>query len=303
MDIKVAKVVQWLQKSLEGEVSMSEDTISTISEDVKEAMRKQFATARDKNRAFRIRPSNLGRPLCQLQMEKAGAKTADPSYNFLLRMAVGDIIEAVLKGVIKEAGVEGFAGTEKVQVEIGDTVINGETDLSFNGEVDDIKSTSDYAYRNKFVSWETMKADDPFGYVGQLHLYAKAKGTKPGGIWAFNVAKGDIRRIECTDTPEETAVILRGIEDKIKTINEDGPFKRCFSDEEERFSRVLTGNRKLGSSCSWCKYRFTCWPGLQERESIPSRAKSRPIVAYTYIVDDLEESHSHINEEDYSDAA
>jgi hypothetical protein len=216
-------------------------------------------------------------------------------------MAVGDIIEAVLKGVIKEAGVEGFAGTEKVQVEIGDTTIKGETDLSFNDEVDDIKSTSDYAFRNKFVSWETMKADDPFGYVGQLHLYAKAKGTKPGGIWAFNVAKGDIRRIECTDTPAETEVILRGIEDKIKTIHEDGPFKRCYSDEEETFRRKPTGNRKLGSACSWCKYRFTCWPGLTERGSIPSQSQTKPLVAYTVIAgeegDDAEETNSNKEEE------
>jgi hypothetical protein len=283
VDLKVAKVVAWLQKNLEGEVSMSEDTISTISEDVREAMRKQFASQRNRNAGFRVRPSNLGRPLCQLQMEKAGTKTADPTYNFLLRMAVGDIVEAVLKGVIKEAGVPGFVSSEKVQVDVGGNTINGETDLSFDGMPDDIKSTSDYAFRNKFVSWDTLKADDPFGYVGQLHLYAKAKKAKPGGIWAFNVAKGHISRIECTDTDEERDVILKEIEDKVDTINLDLPFKRCFEDEEELFRKVPTGNRKLGMTCSWCKYRFSCWPGLTETGSIPSQAKTKPIVSYTYI--------------------
>ena len=33
--------------------------------------------------------------------------------------------------------------------------------------------------------------------------------------------------------------------------------------------------------CSWCKYRFACWPNMQERESVFSKAKSKPMVAYT----------------------
>ena len=277
--------MHWLQQNLDGEVSMSEDTISTIAEDVREAMRKQFASDRDRRNSgkFRVRPSNLGRPLCQLQMEKSETKAADPSYKFLLRMAVGDIVEAVVKGVIKEDGIDGYVSSEKVEVDIGDTHITGETDLSFNGVPDDIKSTSDYAFRNKFVSWQNLKADDPFGYVAQLHLYAKAKGTKPGGIWAFNVAKGDLNRIECTDSLEDRDRVLKEVEEKIKVLDTNAPFKRCFDDEEEVFSRVPTGNRKLGMTCSWCKYRFTCWPGLQERESIPSKAKNRPIVSYTFV--------------------
>ena len=106
MDLKLAKVLSWLQKNMDGEVSMTEDTISTVCNDVADALRKQFASSTNR-REFKARPSNLGKPLCQLQMEKKGEKGVSPSYNFILRMMVGDVVEAILKGVIKEANLEG----------------------------------------------------------------------------------------------------------------------------------------------------------------------------------------------------
>ena len=61
MDLKLAKVLSWLQKNMDGEVSMTEDTISTVCNDVAEALRKQFASSTNR-REFKARPSNLGKP-------------------------------------------------------------------------------------------------------------------------------------------------------------------------------------------------------------------------------------------------
>jgi hypothetical protein len=280
MDMKLAKVLTWLHKNMEGEVSMTEDTISTVCNDVADALRKQFASSTNR-REFSARPSNLGRPLCQLQMEKKGASGVQPSYNFILRMMVGDIVEAVLKGVIKESGIEGYESSQKLSTQLGKHTITGEADLTFDGKVDDIKSCSDYAFRNKFVSWPSLKDRDSFGYVTQLHVYASATGKPAGGIWALNVATGELNRIESTDTDADVKDILAEAEKKVEALTSDAPFKRCFDDEPETFNRILTGNRKLGMECSWCKYRFSCWPNLQERESVFSKAKSKPIVAYT----------------------
>ena len=282
MDMKLAKVLTWLHKNMEGEVSMTEDTISTVCNDVADALRKQFASPENR-REFSARPSNLGRPLCQLQMEKKGTKYVKPSYNFILRMMVGDIVEAVLKGVIKESGIGGYVSSQKLTTKLGEHTITGESDLAFDGKVDDIKSCSDYAFRNKFVSWSSLKDKDSFGYVTQLQIYASATGKPAGGIWALNVATGELYRIESTDTEDEVDSILAEAKDKVDVLASDAPFKRCFDDEPESFNRVITGNRKLGIECSWCKYRFSCWPNLQERESVFSKAKSKPIVAYTQL--------------------
>ena len=131
MDLKLAKVLSWLQKNMDGEVSMTEDTISTVCNDVADALRKQFASSTNRG-DFKVRPSNLGRPLCQLQMEKKGEKGVAPSYNFILRMMVGDIVEAVLKGVIKEANLEGYKSSQNLTTKIGKHTVTGEADLSFD---------------------------------------------------------------------------------------------------------------------------------------------------------------------------
>ena len=52
--------------------------------------------------------------------------------------------------------------------------------------VDDIKSASDWSYKNKFDSFESLAKGDSFGYVGQLVGYAKASGKNIGGWWVVN---------------------------------------------------------------------------------------------------------------------
>ena len=296
MDPKLARVIGWLQRNLAGDVDMDESTIAAVAEDVKEALRKQFASERRKDETFRVSPSNAGKPLCQLQMEKSGADAVGTDYNFLMRMVLGDIVEAVLKGVIKEAGLKGYTGTERVTAEVGDgQTISGELDLCFDDQPDDIKSTSDWAFRNKFTSWSMMKESDSFGYVQQLHIYARGKKQLPGGIWAVNIATGQINRIECDDTPEEHDRVISNVAETIRVLGDSSvPFERCFTDEAETFYKTETGNRKLGKECSWCRFRFSCWPGLQERESVWSKAKNKPMVAYTQLTNFPEEEEAYV---------
>jgi hypothetical protein len=275
----LARVVLWLQRNLRGDTEMSDETIDVVLEDMRAALRKQFVEKHDNK--FKVRPSNIGRPLCQLQMEKAGAPSIDPDYNFLMRMVLGDIVEAVLKGVIREAGVPNYESSGRVTADVAGEQINGEYDLKIDGKVYDVKSCSDWAFKKKFESWGALKEDDAFGYVDQLHVYAKGHDNLPGGIWAVNIATGQINLIEALDTDVTQERRLQDLKNKIDKLKSDAPFERCFEDVEETFNKALTGNRKLGVTCSWCKYRFECWPTLQERESVFSKAKSKPMVSYT----------------------
>ena len=54
---------------------------------------------------FELRMSNVGRPLCQLQMEAKGIKGEGQPYNVKMRNTFGDIIEALAIFVMKSAGV------------------------------------------------------------------------------------------------------------------------------------------------------------------------------------------------------
>ena len=50
--------------------------------------------------------SNIGRPLCQLQMEAKGIKGEGQPYNNKMRNTFGDLLEALAIFVMKSSGVE-----------------------------------------------------------------------------------------------------------------------------------------------------------------------------------------------------
>ena len=98
------KIHRYLDDARKGKRGMSDATIARIVSDVKEAVEKQF---NQKERKFTARMSNIGRPACQLWFEKYDADSGiEPSANFLMNMMIGDIVEAVFKGVLTEAGVD-----------------------------------------------------------------------------------------------------------------------------------------------------------------------------------------------------
>jgi hypothetical protein len=221
--------------------------------------------------------SNIGRPTCQLWFEKNKPETALPKpTTFVMNMLIGDIVEAAFKGILKEAGVS-YRDAEHVTLELDKTKVNGTYDLIIDGAVDDVKSASDWSYRNKFESFDTLKNSDPFGYVGQLAGYAKASDTKAGGWWVVNKANGNIKYV-----PADTLDMEEEITTLNKTVDtvESNEFKRCFSPVPETFRGKATGNTILNDSCKFCDYRFSCFEGLTETESRVSQAKNKPTVAY-----------------------
>ena len=268
---------QYLEDATSGKSTMSEETVQQIGKDVMDAVRRQFGGG-NKRDEFRLRMSNIGRPTCQLWFEKNKPEKALPKpTTFVMNMLLGDIVEAAFKGIITEAGVQYEDEDNYVELELDKTTVKGSYDLVIDGAVDDVKSASDWSYRNKFESYETLKASDPFGYVGQLAGYAKASGKKAGGWWVVNKANGNIKYIAADglDIDEE----LTKLNDTVATV-ESNEFERCFDPVPETFRGKATGNRVLNNNCKFCDYRFECYPTLKEVPSKVSQAKTKPIVAY-----------------------
>ena len=268
---------QYLENATSGKSTMSEETIEQIGKDVMDAVRRQFGGGNRRDE-FRLRMSNIGRPTCQLWFEKNKPEKALPKpTTFVMNMLLGDIVEAAFKGIITEAGVQYEDEDNYVELELDKTTVKGSYDLVIDGAVDDVKSASDWSYRNKFESYETLKASDPFGYVGQLAGYAKASGKKAGGWWVVNKANGNIKYIAADglDMDEE----LTKLNNTVATV-ESNEFERCFDPVPETFRGKATGNRVLNNNCKFCDYRFECYPTLKELPSKVSQAKTKPIVAY-----------------------
>tara|TARA_R100000951_G_scaffold114912_1_gene121312 strand:- start:363 stop:1217 length:855 start_codon:yes stop_codon:yes gene_type:complete len=269
-------VHQYMTDAINGKSTMSEEVIEQVGNDVKEALRKQFGGG-VKRGDFRLRMSNLGRPTCQLWFDKNKPEEASSKpNNFMMNMMLGDIVEAVFKGLLKGAGVK-YEEPENVTLDLGDTKIAGTYDLVLDGAVDDVKSASGWSYDNKFVDYETLREGDAFGYVSQLVGYAKAANKKIGGWWVVNKANGAFKYVSAQNADADYE--MKKIRATVETVNEN-KFARCFEPIEETFRGKPTGNKILGVNCSFCSYKESCWDNLQQLPSVMSKAQFPKVVNY-----------------------
>ena len=267
---------QYLQDAVSGKSSMSDDTIKQVAADVADAMQRQFGSGKSRG-DFTLRMSNVGRPTCQLWYDKNKPEAAIPlPTTFVMNMMIGDIVEAVFKGLLTEAGVK-YEDTDKVSLSVGNDNISGSYDLILDGAVDDIKSASDWSYRNKFDSYESLAGKDGFGYLSQLAGYAKATNKRAGGWWVINKANGKFKYLSASglNVNEEIDKIKKTIS-KVK----ENKFERCFEPVPETFRGKPTGNKVLNDGCKFCSYRFDCWDSLTELPAVKSQAKNPPTVSY-----------------------
>tara|TARA_R100001591_G_C4338278_1_gene179980 strand:+ start:401 stop:1243 length:843 start_codon:yes stop_codon:yes gene_type:complete len=268
---------QYMEDAAAGKTHMSEATINKVADDIKAALQRQFGGGNKKD-GFRLRMSNVGRPTCQLWFEKNQPEKALPKpTTFVMNMMLGDIVEAVFKALLTEAGVS-YEDNSKVTLKLEDDEITGEYDLVIDDAVDDVKSASDWSYRNKFASYETLAQGDSFGYVSQLAGYARAADKKAGGWWVVNKANGEFKYVKANMHLDEEII---KIQNTVDVLN-DNTFKRCFEPVPEKFRGKETGNMVLNDNCRFCSYKYACFPTLQEKPAKFSQAKEPRMVSYVY---------------------
>jgi hypothetical protein len=93
----------FLTEANKASVDISSTIVNEFGEACKDAFKKQFTDIREDK--FRVRMSSIGRPLCQLQMEKSGAEAEPMPYNTKMRNLFGDLIEASAVAIMKAAGI------------------------------------------------------------------------------------------------------------------------------------------------------------------------------------------------------
>ena len=277
---------QYMEDAAAGKTHMSEATINKVADDIKAAVQRQFGGG-NKRDEFRLRMSNVGRPTCQLWFEKNQPEKALPKpTTFVMNMMLGDIVEAVFKALLTEAGVS-YEDNSKVTLKLEDDEITGEYDLVIDDAVDDVKSASDWSYRNKFASYETLAQGDSFGYVSQLAGYARAEGIEEGGWWVVNKANGQFKYVPASgiDIDKE----IDKVEQTVKPLDAN-KFERCFEAEDETFRCKFTGNKVLCKTCSFCSYRKDCWPNLVQRPAVLSKAITPKLVDYVELTEEYKDA-------------
>ena len=285
------QVRNYLAKVARGEKSpLSTEIIEEYKAACERSLRRQLEEKRD---GFRIRMSNIGKPLCQLQLEAKGIKGLSPPYNAIMNGMFGDNIEAMTIAILQAAGVTIQSKFERVSLEIGGINMKGELDVIIDDVVYDIKSSSDFSFDKKFSeNTREFYENDAFGYLTQGVLYAKAKGKPFGGWIVTNKDNGEIKGVPATVDTELRNIILFNIENKIDTLRNNAIFRKCFTDREEKFRKVPTGNRILEIACAYCSFKKECWPQVEYKSSLVSESKTPKWFWYTH----TDERFKHGNE-------
>ena len=286
MNSILLKVQQYLDSVSKKPVKLDKQLVQEFGEACKNALLKQFEDERSTK--FELRMSNVGRPLCQLQMEAKGIEGEGQPYNVRMRNTFGDLLEALATFVMKSAGVNIKNEQKKVTYKFENESIEGRQDVEIDDKIWDIKSASPYSFDKKFGEaggFTEVVRDDSFGYASQGFLYGESQNKKFGGWIAINKSTGEWTVCETPSSVEEhKKKAIDTAKENIKAIKSSKPFKRCYDDVAETFRSKPTGNRVLGFVCSYCPYKLPCWgSGLKLLPQQQSKGKNPKWVWYTEV--------------------
>ena len=252
------------------------DILNEFKEACGRILIKQLATRREPD--FRLRMSNIGKDIRQLQLEKEHGLNLRANPDFIIKMIYGDITEAIFTPILKLAGVNIEAQSKEVSLDVDGFQLKGELDLRIDGEVWDTKSASNWAYNNKFVNWETLAEGDSFGYTTQVFGYAMADDCRAGGFIVLNKEKGEWKLVQTPQSSNEYDLTKEKIYDsiayKVGHINNNLPMPECPGVSEESFRKVPTGERVLTDACRFCSHKDKCHPGISNEPARSSKAAS-----------------------------
>ena len=288
------KVQKYLDSVSQNPVQLDKRLVKEFSKACENALLKQFESKRKDK--FEPRMSNIGRPLCQLQMESKGIKGEGQPYNVKMRNTFGDMVEALAIFVMKSAGVDIQNEQKSLSYKFGKDSIEGRQDVEIDGKIWDIKSASPYSFEKKFGEsggFSEVVKDDSFGYASQGFLYGESQQKEFGGWIAINKSTGEWTVCETPAVVDDHKnKAIKTAEDNLKALTKGETFKRCYDDVAETFRSKPTGNRVLGFVCSYCPYKLPCW-GRDKLQLLPqqqSKGKNPKWVWYTSVTNPKEET-------------
>ena len=226
-------------------IDLDEDTIEQFGESMKQILYDWSHPAPRGKPALRM--SNIGRKERQLwyDMKSEGTPERMPPSLFI-KFLYGHLLEEIVLFLVKLSGHE----VTSEQKEITVSGIKGHMDCVIDGEVVDVKTASNYAFK-KFKDG-TLAEDDPFGYMAQLAGYESAEGTTHGGFLALNKESGELAMFKPDNFDKPN--IKKKITDIKKAVKLATPPDKCYDDVPDGKS----GNMKLAKGCTWCRFKHDC---------------------------------------------
>ena len=216
-----------------------------FQEAIAEALLKQFKPS-NRERGATLRMSAIGKPDCQLWHQNNNTPQEQLRADTRIKFLFGDIIEALLIYLAKEAG---HKVTDQQKRLVVDGIV-GHMDCKIDDVPVDIKSASSFSFK-KFQDGN-LADNDPFGYMAQISGYCHAENADEGGFLVMDKQLGKLTYMPVKET--DLIDIPQRIKDARAAI-EDEELVRCF----EAVPDGKSGNMKLGVNCSYCAFKEACW--------------------------------------------
>ena len=171
----------------------------------------------------------------------------------------GDLLEALVLSLAKAAGHDVQGEQDRLSV----NGIKGHRDAVNDGVTIDVKSTSRYGMK-KFKS-NSLRDDDPYGYISQLSSYVYAGKNDPlvkdKDRGAFLVVQKDSfeLHLDMYDFSKELVTKEKEIDEVKNIVSGKLPDERLAPVPQSEGSK----NTKLCFACTSCEYRKICWPEVR----------------------------------------
>lgn len=255
--MKIKTLVEDIYNVIEGNGGWDETISTYFRESVSDVVDTRLQ-AQEQERGT-LRMSNLGTP-CTRKLwysvntpDEAEALRPDTRLKFLY----GDILESLLLSLAKASGHEVMGEQGELHI----SGIRGHRDAVIDGITVDVKSASGYGFQ-KFENGN-LRSDDPFGYISQLSSYVYAGHREApeqvhptiGAFLVIDKQSGKIC-LDMYDLVKEVSKKEEEVELLKHAVAGSSPPVRGFDDVPDGGS----GNRKLGTVCSYCGFKQSCWP-------------------------------------------
>jgi|TARA_R100001463_G_scaffold97913_1_gene152407 hypothetical protein len=272
LDTVVEDIYKEVSKISEGKtLKVTEKQLDEFAAGMKSAM-KHWLTPREVKKPY-LRMSNIGRPERQLWYDMK----LDPKENIIdastqIKFLYGHLLEEVVLFLVNLSGHKITDQQKEVKIK----GIKGHMDCKIDGEVVDIKSASNFAFR-KFKDG-TLPNKDSFGYLAQLAGYEEAEQSTGGGFLAINKESGELSlfKPQSLDKPN--------IKQKIDTLNKQlkkkTPPARCHAP----VPNGSYGNMQLPTECKWCPHKFVCHKDANEGKGLRTFKYSTGLTYLTKVV-------------------
>jgi len=247
MNTSIVKTIySELDKLNDGPINLSEEDIERTGEALKDALR-HWSTPKPSSE-FSVRMSNLGKPLRQIWFDsRKQTQAARITPQTFIKFLYGHLMEEIVLMLVRMTGTE--VTDEQKEVELKG--IKGHIDCKINGEVVDIKTASNFAFK-KFADG-TLHDNDPFGYLMQLSAYEAAEESANGGFLAVNKESGELAYYDPGELVKPNPSIK--IDNILQILKEDSPPELCYQPVPEG----KQGNMKLVPTCVYCSHKKECW--------------------------------------------